>query len=616
MKKIINTTAVFILVISGVLMLGSMWNDSPIFDETAHIPAGYANLVLQDYRLNPEHPPLVKMVSAIPLAFKNLNFPTHIAAWTEQLNGQWDMGHAFFFEAGNDPESLVFWARIPMILLSLLTGWILFLWVRKEFGNGTALLTLTLYAFSPTIIAHSRFVTTDIGATLGFLIGCITFTNFLRNPSWKNTALAGIAFGLAQLLKFSAALLLPMYMLIFIVWIGATYFAKQKLPGGFLRFLGKFISIFIFGALTIWPVYQYAVWNYPPALEKHEMREVLESHAGGSTPLSVACGSLSRLQRCPAELAIWASDKPILRAYSQYVFGVLMSAQRSAGGNTTYYLGNVSAKGSASYFPISFITKETLSFMILLVIAAYLSLKNIWLSEKWSLQKIAQWVYTHAIQFSALVIIGLYWYVSARSALNIGVRHVLPTFPFIYLLSSIKITEWLTPRLKFSFLNIFESIRGIWKKTALLLVRYSIFMFIIICLIGGVVLTFPNYLSYYNILGGGVDNGYLIATDSNYDWGQDLYRLRDYMDEHHIDKISLHYFGGGSPEYSLSNRFEPWWSARGPAHGWFAISSTILMGSQGNYIEGLTVKTEDSYSWLTAKPVGRAGKSIFIYNLP
>jgi hypothetical protein len=130
--------------------------------------------------------------------------------------------------------------------------------------------------------------------------------------------------------------------------------------------------------------------------------------------------------------------------------------------------------------------------------------------------------------------------------------------------------------------------------------------------------TFPYYLSYYNELAGGTFFGYKIATDSNYDWGQDLKRLKNWVDKNlpADGRVALDYFGGGNPQYYLKEKFVPWHSlsAEPPAGTWFAISATFREQAFAKPVKGWTVNPEDSYLWLkTKKPVSRAGTSIFIY---
>ena len=129
---------------------------------------------------------------------------------------------------------------------------------------------------------------------------------------------------------------------------------------------------------------------------------------------------------------------------------------------------------------------------------------------------------------------------------------------------------------------------------------------------------FPFYLSYYNELIG-IKNGYRYIVDSNYDWGQDLKRLKETMENKKIDKIYLDYFGGGSPRYYLGERYEAWQSAKGapPSGSYFAISATILQSARGESTKGFIKKPQDSYEWLkNMEPSARGGLSIFIYKIP
>ena len=254
-----------------------------------------------------------------------------------------------------------------------------------------------------------------------------------------------------------------------------------------------------------------------------------------------------------------------------------MVAQRTAGGNTAYFMGEISSKGWWSYFPVLALTKEQLGFYVLALFALFTALKN---RTKLDFNSLV-----------AIIFIFFYWISSILNPLNIGVRHILPTFPFLYFLVAKIIMEPI-PKAK-----IASSLILFW-------------------MILEVFFAFPHYLSYYNALGGGLNNGYKIATDSNYDWGQDLKRLKKWADENKINKIYLDYFGGGSPKYYLGEKYEGWWSSTNapPSGSYFAVSLNSLTGNQAEPIGDVIIKPEDSYSWLKNKaPIGRAGSSILIY---
>jgi len=205
-----NIIAATLLCIVFLLCVFSIKEDSLTMDEVAHLPSGYSYLIKKDMRLNPEHPPLIKDLAAIPLLFiKNIRFPVDIRDWQEDINGQWGFGYYFLYNAENPADQMIFWGRIPMILVLLLLGFYLFKWTREFLGNEAGILALILFCFSPTFLAHGRLVTTDIGAATGMFIAIYYFLKALRVPTSKNIILAGISFGWAQLCKFSAIILVP-----------------------------------------------------------------------------------------------------------------------------------------------------------------------------------------------------------------------------------------------------------------------------------------------------------------------------------------------------------------------------------------------------------------------
>ncbi|MBI2097268.1 MAG: glycosyltransferase family 39 protein [Candidatus Sungbacteria bacterium] len=326
-----------------VLMLGSAVGDSLTMDELAHIPAGYSYVKLFDYRLNPEHPPLVKALAGIPLLFLDLKFPTDTKSWAEDINGQWTQGTIFIFESGNNADQLIFWARLPMMLLTLFLGVLIYWWVLKNFGRKVAALTLALFAFSPTILAHGRLVTTDIGATLGFIIGIITYLRFLELPNWKNALIAGVAFGVAELLKFSTFLLVPMYGMLLIAWIltDLQIGLGERIKKGAML-LGKTVVIGAIGVIVISLVYAVFVMNYPAEKQLSDSTFTLQSFGNRSL----------------VDIQQWMVKNPVTRPFGHYYLGLLMVIQRAAGGNTAYFLGEVSSAGSRLYFPVMYLTKE------------------------------------------------------------------------------------------------------------------------------------------------------------------------------------------------------------------------------------------------------------------
>ncbi len=218
-NRLTSVIAACLLIFMFFLAVFSMKDDSATMDEVAHLPAGYSYLTQKDMRLNPEHPPLIKDLAALPLLFiKGINFPSEIAAWKDDVNGQWGFGYHFLYGAGNPADKMIFWGRIPMVLILILLGFYIFKWAKELFGNKAAVLSLFLFSFSPTFLAHGRLVTTDVGAAAGVLIATYYFIKALKNPSKKSIIFAGIAFGLAELCKFSVILLIPFFAFLSLTW--------------------------------------------------------------------------------------------------------------------------------------------------------------------------------------------------------------------------------------------------------------------------------------------------------------------------------------------------------------------------------------------------------------
>lgn len=604
-----NKVALIVLYAMFLLLMVSMLFDSAIMDELAHIPAGYSYISQLDYRLNPEHPPLAKALAGLSARiFMNPTFPTNTEHWQTAVNHQWDMGSLFLYQSGNDADQLIFWSRLPLVLMTVLLGVLIYWWTKRRFGPRVALMTLLFYAFSPTFLAHGKYVTTDIAASFGFFIGIISFVEFLERPTWRNTILVGLAFGIAQLLKFSLVLLLPMDILIFIIWI----LTQPVSAAGRLRLawqiIVKYFIAMIIALGVISTVYGILIWNYPVDRQITDTQTDLGSY-GFRTAVNI-------------DLALMRN--PLTRPFGQYMLGVLMVQQRASGGNTAYFLGEVSSSGSRLYFPLLYLLKEPLPLHILTLIAVFFGILRLPAWRRTLKQKtesdahtLSFFIRTHLPEVSAVVMIVVYWAVSLKSPLNIGIRHVLPTFPFIYLLVARGIDRWLSAPLESNPSTWRAWLHGLRHLTVNTLPKYAIIALLFLWLIAGTVMATPHFLPYYNALGGGTENGYKIAVDSNYDWGQDFKRLQQFVEANHIDKISISYFGAADPKYYLGDKVEYWWAQRGPAHGWFAISSTLRQGSFGTTAPGFVRSPEDGLDWLKPyTPVARAGYSLFIYKLP
>ena len=618
-------------------------------DELAHIPAGYSYVKYFDYRLNPEHPPLVKALAALPLVLQaanwSINFPLNSTNWKNDVDGQWAVGTQFLYESGNDADKIIQWMRLFPMILTLVLILLVYIWSKELMGKWWAFLPTILTAFSPEILAHGHYVTTDVGAALGIFASLYFFIKFINNKTGLNLIYSGIVFGLAQLMKFSAVLLIPLFGFLIIVFAisrarNSDSFGS-KLAGfakEFFKYLGYVVSIFAIGYLVVYAVYFLFTLNYPIEKQISDTQFTLASFGGGPDQNLAACklkfmgGSLSPM-KCLADVDIAMARDKVLRPMGQYMLGVLMVLQRTSGGNTSYFLGQVSSSGWWYYFPVVFLLKEPIPSLLLILLALCIAgfnfLRNP--SDAGIKKRFFNYLELNSAEFAMISFVVFYWAYSIKSPLNIGIRHILPTIPMIYVLTSETIKNWVRQKLTASGSFIKNTLYGTSS-----LIKVSVKSALVIILAVWFVLetltNAPYFLSYFNEAGGGVSNGYKYVTDSNYDWGQDLKRLKTFVDEKKIDKIAVDYFGGGDVKYYLGDASAPlstgkavyWQSSKGnPKYegiDWIAISINTLQSETGRLRAGEQRNPEDEYQWLQKikdiyKPDYRVGTSIFVYKL-
>jgi hypothetical protein len=563
-KRLITAIlAVLLLGVMFALMIFSSIGDSGTVDEVAHIPSGYSYDKYQDFRLNPEHPPLAKALAGIPLVFMKLNGLKDDWSW-EKIN-QWESGWYFMYEAGNDPGDIFFWARVPMILLTLALGVLLFFWAKGLYGRKIALFVLTLYAFYPDLLGHGHLVTTDIAAAFGFAITLFAFSKLIERPSTRSIFWAGIAFGLAQLLKFSSFLLFGILLILVIYKAFADRKEKSDFWPLLLKYFKYYILVCVISLVFVSLVYIPFVWNTPSSIE-HQVIDMNLTTDARTLPLR--------------NFLHLFEGNPISRALGHYLLGIMLVVARVAGGNATFIMGHLSDKSISWFFPVAWLIKTPIP-IILLTIWSVISL--IIYRVKCKAQAWQYWLF--------LTPVVVYWAFTLKGSLNIGIRHLMPTIPFVLLFIGMTMHRYTERKILPTLPVILTGIMTIW-------------------LVVSTVSYYPQYIAYFNEF---VPRGerYKYLTDSSLDWGQDLLRLKEYVETNSIESIKVDYFGGSVPEYFMSQANE-WHSSYGPTTGWLAVSATYFQSSK------LYGEKEGkwSYQWLTEfEPEAVVGGSILVYHI-
>ena len=577
-----------------VMAVFSSMGDSATNDEVAHIPAGYSYLVARDFRLNQEHPPLIKDLAAFPLLFLNLQFPFYHQGWTEYAFGQWVLGEEFLYNSGNNPDQILFWARLPMILVFLALGLFLFYWAKRLVGLWPAFLVLVLYLFSPTFLAHGRLVTTDVGATFGFAASIFFFLRFLEKPSWKNALFAGMALGVALLTKFSTVLLLP-----FLVFLAVAYIFLYYDKNTLFLYAKRGLGVLLMAGVLVGVVYQFHIAQYPFEKAADDTKAVLSD----------------ALQLPKEEVAFSLPEHPVLRPYGHYALGFLRTTRRVGNITPEFFLGNLESSGWWYYFPVLYMVKVPLAFHILTILALaaafFAAAKK---NTDLSFAGIKKWTQKHFQIFAIASFVALYAALTVVISINIGVRHLLPIFPFLYLLVALGIKKWIQQE----------------KHKTRQKGKIGIVLVLLVWYVFSSTSAFPDFLSYYNEVVGGSANGYRVALSSNYDWGQDVKRLAEWVEQNNIQTIYVDLFGKGNPEiYYMKEKAVQWkesweWLEVStdpealqkeynkntfPKGNYFAVSLNLVFGGGWD-----GEKIVPHYDWLQDyTPVARAGRSIFIY---
>lgn len=620
MKHIRKKSGLIVGIILGAFLLLSLalaWQETTTFDEQAHVGAAYSYVRFGDMNLNPEHPPLLKDLAGIPLLFMDLSFPTDSPEWRDGVNEQWAVGKQFIHQ--NDAEWVMFWSRFPIILVALLLGFLIYRHTKELSGTVAGIFALILYAADPNVIAHGHYVTTDLGIAAAIFLAVGFFVRFLKRPDAKNTVLFGVFLGIAELTKFSAVLLLPYFAAVIIAYAVTRpkpdtvrepkfLFATKRILDYGLKYAGAFAVCLS----LVWVLYFFNT-IHEPSIKMVETAKAFFPQ--DNAPARFAIDTVTTL-----------SGTAVGRPFAQYLLGFFKVFSRVAGGNTHYFLGTVAADANPWYFPVVFLLKESLPFLFLLLFGTGYSVYRIvrafvGTSARSWYGIVAHSVQSHITQYTMAGFVLFYAFISITGNLNIGFRHLFPILPFLFVL---------TTKALFDFARR-QDFNGEQAARAAL----GAFAFWILMVPA---LAYPSYLSYFNEAGGGPKEGYRYVTDSNYDWGQDLKRLRNFITEFNdckagtapvatcekygsiignppVDELRLTYFGGADPEYYLGDIHTEWYADWGRRSGWHAIS--INWWQESLYQDNPEGK--ETYQWIIdgGYPLAwRAGDSILVYYVP
>jgi 4-amino-4-deoxy-L-arabinose transferase-like glycosyltransferase len=462
---------------------------SQTFDEAVHIFAGYRYWKNFDFGVNPEHPPLVKLVAALPLLRLPLRAPASLPDADFKMV-EYAAGRDFLYR--NDAEALLWRARMAAAGFTVCLCLAVFLVAYSMWGAGPAFLSLTLVVFEPNFLAHGALVTTDVGVTLGIFLGITSFYYYLKKPSALRLAGAGLAAGVCLSAKHSGILLfLMLFVLALVELLPSRDPATPKISSGLatkaFRLAGSLAAIAAISVVLLWSMYGF---RYAARPAGQRITPALQEFAGG-----IGQGKAAFVM----QMARWH----VLP--ESYLYGVVALASPATIPTTIF--GKYYPSAQWFYFPSVFIVKTTLGFLIMCCLAPFAAE----LREKRCRREVLFLTISPAI----------YLLVAMSSGINYGVRHLLPAFPYLIILVSV--AAW----------HLGSRHRALAAVIAVLVAFHA----------GSSLRAFPNYIPYANELWGGPAKTHAILADSNVDWGQGLVALKQYIDQRHVTNCWFGYFG-------------------------------------------------------------------------
>lgn len=543
---------------------------SATWDEPYHILAGYRYWQAGDYGINPEHPPLAKLVGALPLLFMDLKVPRvgrDDSKPTANIKAR-----AFVY--GNDADALLLRARLAEAVVGLLLILLLFEAGYRMFGAGVAWIAAVLTVFEPNLLAHSALVTTDFAFTCFYLATVYALWRVAERPTLLRLAGCGIMCGLAFASKHSALLIIPTLAMLAAVEIACR--TRGAGPDGCARprilwreisiWSGRLIVIFGLALLVLWGFYGFRYEARPDHLPLWE--SVTKYTEGLSGPLEISLvNNAARFKLLP----------------ESYLFGLTDVLWITAGPRLTFLLGRIHPHALWYYFPVAFAIKSTLGFLALLILGV---------------ATVKHWSGEGHRKAAYLLIPPAFFMATAMTAgTNMGIRHVLPIYPCLILAAA----------------------AGAWTLARRHQAWAIVVAALLACHLVSSLYTLPDYLAYSNEMFGGTSQTYRNLSDSNADWGQGLREAVRYLQRRNIKECWLAYFGTADPAYyhipckPLPDPFLRWWDVSIPIppetyHGVVLISGTEMASPYWG------ADPQNPYSrFLHEKPVANIGGSLLVF---
>jgi 4-amino-4-deoxy-L-arabinose transferase-like glycosyltransferase len=551
--RVVTLLLIAILVTGAGLMLGAMRQESATVDETSYLGAGYCFFQTGSYRFAVGHPILSQLLPSFPLRFFRIHESPEMASllqgkvlmpyscrWsgpvgsTKELfpNGpdfyHWPppesqyFGQYLVYDPANDAEGLLFWGRFTQVILTVALGLLVFFWARKLAGPQAGLIATTAWMANPVVLGYGHLILTDMSITLMLAVTVWLYAEFLQKPSTLRAVLVGVAVGLSFVMKFTALSLLPILGVITVMYWWRV--KRTESARATAPWVKQLAIRLAMMVVAAWAVVMIVYFpNWSPAPPITPERAQALGVPGWFQAL-----------------------RPILLPRDYFKELAVMVGHVREGGDS-YLMGQWSRTGWWYYYILAISFKSPIPLLLMFLGGLVLLLRK-W--PRQSFGELVPWLAAAA-----------YLCFSMTSKVNIGLRHALPVYSMLAVAVG---TQLAKTRQRWKI--------GVWVLCGWLSLT--------------ALFAYPFYIPYFNELVGGPKNGYKYLIDSNFDWGQDAKRLKQFLDERGIQRIYLDYFGtqAAIPYYQIPATRVNGEQARQIQQGDLVVSASQLVRPEWDWL--------------------------------
>jgi Dolichyl-phosphate-mannose-protein mannosyltransferase len=534
---------IFVFLAFGAVYIRSSQQKSATFDEAVILYSGTNFLYHGDARINAENPLLGKSLLALPTLFMKIKFPAEPEKnpYSYQMGTGFDSSRKFLY-SDNDADRILFWSRMMNVILTFACALFVYFFLRLLVKRNLAFLGMIIFLLSPTVMANGRLATVD-AAAMFFMFGAVYFL-FRALLSGKTTwaLFAGIMTAGAMLSKFTGILLLPIIFLQLLV-----YFLHKRDTPALLTAAKFFGVIIVISLLLINSCYLFKGTGY--SLD----------NCGIRSPLLTKFSSIPVLNAIPVPLPLG------------YIRGFDIVAYNNRPGFPNIFMGKYYPQGGSwwYYYLLVSVMKIPIAFLVLIIAGIFFAASRFY----------RRWEY-YFIIIPPLLIFFNFSFIAYR---QLGIRYLLPIFPFLAI-SSIIAVKYMT-RYRNGKLRLPVALLLIWLVVTNLL-------------------AYPHYLAYFNAFAGGPEGGKDWFATSNLDWGQDLPGLKKWQEKMGNPPMYIFYFGQGDlGYYGVKCSTKPEYIA-------ISVTYMYLCKADGAFSPQMKQYLGDI---LKTAPVASIGHSIYIY---